>query len=216
MARALPPKKLRNLIQSLSPEEALAIVYDWSLWARDNQRQPDVDWYIWLLLSGRGGGKTRVGSETIIKWAREESEKDVDIIFPERTGWTVYLVGGLGATAAATGGALAKAGLAKAAAATAVFGGGIALLAVGLLAAGYAAYTVWSDARRATVGVTPKKIAQLYDWLRDPNIRAKNIDDDFLVEDTEDKTLKQGGLEHTITYQGSGGRKSVRKMRVKW
>lgn len=37
--------------------------YEWSVWARDNQLEPDGDWYIWLLLAGRGYGKTRVGAE---------------------------------------------------------------------------------------------------------------------------------------------------------
>jgi len=32
---------------------------------------PDWNWYTWLLLSGRGGGKTRAGAELVIKWARE-------------------------------------------------------------------------------------------------------------------------------------------------
>lgn len=70
MARS-NPKQLRETIQKLSPEEAMAVLYDWSIWARPNQLPPDSEWYIWLLLSGRGGGKTRVGSETVIRWARE-------------------------------------------------------------------------------------------------------------------------------------------------
>ena len=49
----------------------MAVQYDWSLWARTNQLSPDWNWYIWLLICGRGGGKTRVGSEMVIKWAQE-------------------------------------------------------------------------------------------------------------------------------------------------
>lgn len=64
-------KKLRQAIQSLSPEEALQIQYDWSFWARPDQLPPELEWYIWLLLSGRGGGKTRAGSELVNKWASE-------------------------------------------------------------------------------------------------------------------------------------------------
>jgi phage terminase large subunit-like protein len=63
---------VKNLILSLSEEEALSILYDWTLWRRPSQTPPvDLSWYVWLLLSGRGGGKTRVGSETVIQWAKD-------------------------------------------------------------------------------------------------------------------------------------------------
>ncbi|QEK38588.1 terminase large subunit domain-containing protein [Candidatus Cytomitobacter primus] len=39
--------------------------YDWRMQARDNQKIPQWDWRIWLLLAGRGFGKTRTGSESI-------------------------------------------------------------------------------------------------------------------------------------------------------
>ena len=38
---------------------------DWPLWARDDQLAPDVDWRVWLLLGGRGAGKTRTGAEWV-------------------------------------------------------------------------------------------------------------------------------------------------------
>jgi len=66
------PKLLKRAVEDLSPEEALQIQYDWSFWARPDQIPPDTAWYIWLLLSGRGGGKTRSGSELVIDWAKQE------------------------------------------------------------------------------------------------------------------------------------------------
>jgi hypothetical protein len=33
---------------------------DWPLWARDDQLAPHADWRVWLLLGGRGAGKTRI------------------------------------------------------------------------------------------------------------------------------------------------------------
>lgn len=45
--------------------------YDWrGRWARPDQLPPDGDWRVWLLLAGRGYGKTRTGAE----WAREQVE----------------------------------------------------------------------------------------------------------------------------------------------
>ncbi len=60
-----------KLLETLTEEEAQQLFYDWSFWARPNQLPPDGDWYVWLLLSGRGFGKTRAGNEQVIKWARE-------------------------------------------------------------------------------------------------------------------------------------------------
>lgn len=41
----------------------------WNLiWARTDQKPPHEDWLIWLLLGGRGCGKTRTGAE----WVREQ------------------------------------------------------------------------------------------------------------------------------------------------
>src|SRR6266705_685706 len=40
-------------------------VYDWAKLARPNQLPPDGDWSFWMLLAGRGFGKTRTGAEWI-------------------------------------------------------------------------------------------------------------------------------------------------------
>jgi len=60
-----------KVLNSLNQKEAESILYDWTVWARPKQLPPDWDWYVWLLLSGRGGGKTRPGAELVIKWAKE-------------------------------------------------------------------------------------------------------------------------------------------------
>ncbi|HEX3430493.1 MAG TPA: terminase family protein [Rhizomicrobium sp.] len=44
---------------------AHALEADWSLHARANQLPPPGDWTIWLLLAGRGFGKTRAGAEFV-------------------------------------------------------------------------------------------------------------------------------------------------------
>ncbi|HEY8577640.1 MAG TPA: terminase family protein [Devosia sp.] len=40
-------------------------MFDWPFWARDEQLPPDGDWTTWLLMGGRGSGKTRAGAEWI-------------------------------------------------------------------------------------------------------------------------------------------------------
>lgn len=39
--------------------------FNWRNWARPNQLPPEGDWDIWLLMAGRGFGKTRTGAEFI-------------------------------------------------------------------------------------------------------------------------------------------------------
>lgn len=42
-----------------------ALLWEWPLWARSDQLPPDGNWRTWLLLGGRGSGKTRSGAEFV-------------------------------------------------------------------------------------------------------------------------------------------------------
>lgn len=54
-------------MSSLSPEEQERLVYNWDFWARPQQKAPPGDWDVWMIMSGRGFGKTRSGAE----WVKE-------------------------------------------------------------------------------------------------------------------------------------------------
>lgn len=43
------------------------MLWDWRAWARPNQIAPDGEWSTWLVLAGRGFGKTEAGAQ----WVRE-------------------------------------------------------------------------------------------------------------------------------------------------
>lgn len=58
-------------LKRLTPEKAARLLYDWEFWARPKQLPPEWAWYIWLILSGRGFGKTRTLNEIGIRWAKE-------------------------------------------------------------------------------------------------------------------------------------------------
>ncbi len=60
------PKRSRTAILRRLPEDVRARKWTWE--ARPNQILPLGDWVIWLILSGRGWGKTRTGAEAIIDW----------------------------------------------------------------------------------------------------------------------------------------------------
>ena len=62
---SLPETTGKDLAAAFSPAEARALLYDWSFWARPAQRPPTGNWRVWLLLAGRGFGKTRTGAELV-------------------------------------------------------------------------------------------------------------------------------------------------------
>ena len=39
--------------------------YSWKFWARPEQLPPSGDWRTWLIMAGRGFGKTRTGAEVV-------------------------------------------------------------------------------------------------------------------------------------------------------
>jgi phage terminase large subunit-like protein len=53
-------------LAGLSKADLEALLHHWCLYARDDQLPPEGDdWTIWLLLGGRGSGKTRAGAEWV-------------------------------------------------------------------------------------------------------------------------------------------------------
>lgn len=53
------------LLAGLSAAEIESLADDWALWARPDQTPPEGDWTTWLVMGGRGAGKTRAGAEWI-------------------------------------------------------------------------------------------------------------------------------------------------------
>ena len=47
--------------------------YNWSETAREKQLLPNSDFIVWLVMAGRGGGKTRTGAETVRIWQRDNA-----------------------------------------------------------------------------------------------------------------------------------------------
>jgi phage terminase large subunit-like protein len=73
-------KSLMEHLALLSEEERLealadidpdSLIWDWSVWARPEQlAPPGIDWNVWLVMAGRGFGKTRLAAE----WVREQAK----------------------------------------------------------------------------------------------------------------------------------------------
>lgn len=72
MLASLPETERLSKLAELTDDEKARLRWHWPFWARPNQLPPEHDdWTTWLVLAGRGFGKTRMGSE----WIRHLAEK---------------------------------------------------------------------------------------------------------------------------------------------
>lgn len=72
----LPPDEREAFFAECTPEELAALEYDWlGFWARPSQRPPAGNWKAWLVLAGRGFGKSRIGAEQVILWAQHPKQR---------------------------------------------------------------------------------------------------------------------------------------------
>ncbi len=90
LSASIESGRLSEVLNELSADELEFIAHDWELWARDEQLAPSLiapcdsppgsrpqgaglldepgtikQWRVWLLLGGRGSGKTRAGAEWV-------------------------------------------------------------------------------------------------------------------------------------------------------
>ena len=61
------------ILSDLTDAQVLALKYDWSFWGRPDQQMPAGDWFVWLMMTGRGWGKTRTATENISRMIRGPS-----------------------------------------------------------------------------------------------------------------------------------------------
>ena len=66
----LPNDQRTRVLEALDPDTLIRFAYDWMIWARDDQLSPIAladgqPWRTWLILGGRGSGKTRAGAEWV-------------------------------------------------------------------------------------------------------------------------------------------------------
>jgi len=59
------------ILAQCSPKQKAELLFAWRAWARPKQLAPSGQWQTWLVMAGRGFGKTRTGAE----WVREQIER---------------------------------------------------------------------------------------------------------------------------------------------
>ena len=64
------PEVQKEFLDSLSDGALAALPYIFEFWAMEHQLPPEGDWRSWVILGGRGAGKTRAGAE----WVRAQVE----------------------------------------------------------------------------------------------------------------------------------------------
>jgi hypothetical protein len=58
----------KDFYRGLTDPEMLRLQYEWGFWGRPDQQLPPGDWFTWLIMTGRGWGKTRTATENIRAW----------------------------------------------------------------------------------------------------------------------------------------------------
>jgi phage terminase large subunit-like protein len=77
------PEPLRNkVVWSLTRKQALRLKHDWPYRARPEQLPPPGDWRVWLLLAGRGFGKTRTGAELVRTRVGAHTARRIALVAP--------------------------------------------------------------------------------------------------------------------------------------
>lgn len=81
--KTLSKDQKEKFIKSLSPEELIMIFYDWrNTWARPNQIEPEGNWTYWLVLAGRGFGKTKLAAEWIRERVDSGQSRNIALVAP--------------------------------------------------------------------------------------------------------------------------------------
>jgi phage terminase large subunit-like protein len=77
---ALSTDALVAELESWSQERLIAEISRWQFWARVEQLPPSGSWRLWLVLAGRGFGKTRMGAEWVRAQAMANKEARIALV----------------------------------------------------------------------------------------------------------------------------------------
>jgi phage terminase large subunit-like protein len=75
---------LRRFVERLPTPVRRRMIESWEWQAHGGQREPAGDWRVWLLMAGRGFGKTRAGAEWVSARAREKPGARIALVGASR------------------------------------------------------------------------------------------------------------------------------------
>lgn len=76
-----PIAEQQAFLRSLTEDEARALEHNWAgFWSRPKQLPPPGNWRYWLLLAGRGFGKTRTGAQWVIEQVERHGKRRIALV----------------------------------------------------------------------------------------------------------------------------------------
>ncbi len=79
LANATPAERHR-IYRALPSGDMRTLAWAWDSHALEGQLEPEGDWRVWLLMAGRGFGKTRTGAEWVLRRARAMPDARIALI----------------------------------------------------------------------------------------------------------------------------------------
>lgn len=76
----LPGGRRAAVLERVPPRRRRRLLTDWRMLARPEQLPPPGDWAVWLILAGRGFGKTRAGAEWVTARARAHAGARIALV----------------------------------------------------------------------------------------------------------------------------------------
>ncbi|HYD39084.1 MAG TPA: terminase family protein [Allosphingosinicella sp.] len=76
----MTPAQRRWVVRRLTVPQRRTLKEFWPAWAHRGQMPPEGDWPTWLMVTGRGFGKTRAGAEWVSALARVDSELRIALV----------------------------------------------------------------------------------------------------------------------------------------
>lgn len=74
------PQQLQRFSQRLTPPEREQLPHHFQTFAHDGQLPPPGDWRVWLMMAGRGFGKSRAGAEWVRSIAADNPDARIALV----------------------------------------------------------------------------------------------------------------------------------------
>jgi len=75
-------EEVRATVACFTDDQLRDLLYCWELWSRSEQEWPAGDWHTWLIMAGRGFGKTRTGAETVRQVINRAPNQRIALVGP--------------------------------------------------------------------------------------------------------------------------------------
>ena len=89
-----PYEEREKVIAQFTDEDAQSFLHSWSVFRRPSQGTPLGDWRVWLILAGRGWGKTRTGAEFIREQVDAGNAQHIALVGPTAADVRVTMIEG--------------------------------------------------------------------------------------------------------------------------